>query len=231
MVVSVVTRGRSDDATALHVDSDAVWLKVSRRGGSYAFHASIDGDRWHFIRHFYLGEQECEVGFLTQSPTGEGCRARYAHIGYLNAVVHDMHDPIHPPPLEYVVERDLAAPRDRVWQAWTEPAAFASWFGGTAETVTLDVRPGGQWRVDTDEQGEPGEALSGRYLDVVEGRLLVMETSFTGGDTVMEMTFHDHAGGTRVQVRQRCRSPEEPEGGRRGTEVLLAACADFVAGT
>lgn len=228
MVVSVVTRGRSDDATALHVDSGAVWLKVSRRGGSYAFHASTDGDRWHLIRHFYLGEQDCEIGFLTQSPTGEGCRARFANVGYFNAVVHDLHDTTHPPPLEYVVKRDLAAPRDRVWQAWTEPAAFASWFGGTEETVALDVRPGGRWRVGTEEEVEAGKALSGRYLDVVEGRLLVMETSFASGDTVMEMSFHDHAGGTRVQVRQRCRSPEEREGGRRGSEVLLGACANFV---
>lgn len=227
MVVSVVTRGRSDDATALHVDSGTVWLKLSRRAGSYAFHASTDGDRWHFIRHFHLGEQDCEVGFLTQSPTGEGCRARFTDIGYLNAVVHDLHDVTHPPPLEYVVEADLAAPPHRVWRAWIEPAAFASWFGGTAQTVTLDVRPGGQWRVDAGE-GKSGEALSGRYLDVVEGRLLVMETSFSGGDTVMEMTFHDHAGGTRVRVQQRCRSPEELEGGRRGSEVLLAACAEFV---
>ncbi|WP_199435217.1 DUF1349 domain-containing protein [Qaidamihabitans albus] len=230
MVVSVVTRGRSDDAAGLHIDADAVWLKLARRAGSYAFHASTDGQRWHFIRHFYLGEQDCEIGFLTQSPTGEGCRASFAHIGYLNDVVHDLHDTTHPPPLEYVVERDLPAPRDQVWQAWTEPRAFASWFGGTAATVSLDVRPGGRWRVDTSVDGEPGEAMAGRYLDVVDGQRLIMETSFAGGDTVMEMTFRDHAGGTRVQSRQRCRSTEELEGGRQGSEVLLAACADFVTG-
>lgn len=222
MVVTVVTRGRSDDATGLHVDANTVWLKVSRRAGSYAFHASTDGDTWHLIRHFHLGEQDCEVGFLTQAPTGEGCGARFTQISYLNAVVHGLHDAAHPAPLEYVVERDLAAPRDRVWQAWTEPAAFASWFGGTAETVGLDVRPGGRWQVGTD--------LSGRYLDVVDGRRLVMETAFAGGDTVMEMTFHDHVGGTRVRVGQRCRSTEERDGGRQGTEVLLDACADFVTG-
>ncbi|MGP4022060.1 DUF1349 domain-containing protein [Actinomadura sp. 3N407] len=222
MLVSVVTRGRSDDATGLHTDAGTVWLKVSRRAGAYAFHASTDGDVWHLIRHFYLGEQDCEVGFLTQSPTGEGCRARFTQISYLNAVVHDLHDAAHPAPLEYVVERDLAAPRDQVWQAWTDPAAFASWFGGDVGTVGLDVRPGGRWQA--------GTGLSGRYLDVVDGRRLVMETAFPGGDTVMEMTFSDHEGGTRVRVGQRCRSTEERDGGRQGTEVLLEACGDFVTG-
>jgi len=72
---------------------------------------------------------------------------------------------------------------------------------------------------------------SGRSAMPSRPAMVDLETSFAGGDTVMEMTFYDYAGGTRVQVRQRCRSPEEREGARRGSEVLRAACADFVART
>ena len=133
-----------------------------------------------------------------------------------------------PAQLEYVVERDLPVPRDRVWKAWTEPAAFASWFGGT--TASLDVRSGGRWRVDTHEDGKSKEFMTGRYLEVVEGRLLVMETEFAGGATVMEMSFTDRVRGTRVRVHQRCRTIEERDAGRQGSEVLLQRCADFLAG-
>jgi uncharacterized protein YndB with AHSA1/START domain len=49
------------------------------------------------------------------------------------------------------VTRVFDAPRERVWREWTEPEAFADWFGGTEadvplESVSMDVRPGGTWR-------------------------------------------------------------------------------------
>ena len=40
MVVTVVTRGLSDDANGYTVDGNVVWLRVARRTGAYAFHAS-----------------------------------------------------------------------------------------------------------------------------------------------------------------------------------------------
>ena len=56
MVVTVVTRGLSDDANGFTVDGNVVWLRVARRTGAYAFHASTDGSQWHFVRHFSLGD-------------------------------------------------------------------------------------------------------------------------------------------------------------------------------
>jgi uncharacterized protein len=82
MVVSVVTRGRSDDANAFVVDGDAVWLRVTRHGRAYAFHASTDGERWRFVRNFELGTGPVRVGFLAQSPTGKGCRVGFADLRY-----------------------------------------------------------------------------------------------------------------------------------------------------
>jgi len=46
----------------------------------------------------------------------------------------------------FEISRVFAAPRERVWDAWTKPEAFARWFGpkGTrAEVHHLDLRPGG----------------------------------------------------------------------------------------
>ncbi|MFI8188191.1 DUF1349 domain-containing protein [Streptomyces sp. NPDC085946] len=85
-VCTVVTRGHSDDANSFAVDGASVWLRVSRTGRAFAFHASRDGERWTFVRLFTLGgERETGaalVGFMAQSPTGEGCAVAYDHIAF-----------------------------------------------------------------------------------------------------------------------------------------------------
>lgn len=83
LVVSVVTRGVSDDANAFAVVGRQVWLRASRRGPAYAFHASTDGESWRFVRHCALeGAGDAGVGFLAQSPTGAGCTAVFDRIAY-----------------------------------------------------------------------------------------------------------------------------------------------------
>jgi len=83
MVVSVVTRGVSDDANAFAVEGRQVWLRVSRLGAAHAFHASTDGATWRFVRHFSLEPaDDLAVGFLAQSPTGSGCAVQFDRIVY-----------------------------------------------------------------------------------------------------------------------------------------------------
>lgn len=50
---------------------------------------------------------------------------------------------------EIVLTRVIAAPRERVFQAWTDPAQITLWFGPEGfhvETLECDIRPGGRWR-------------------------------------------------------------------------------------
>jgi uncharacterized protein len=79
MVVSVVTRGLSDDCNSTVVAGDAVWLRIARVGEAFAFHASADGERWDFVRHFAL-DGDPRPGFLAQSPTGEGLAVTFSDI-------------------------------------------------------------------------------------------------------------------------------------------------------
>lgn len=80
-VVSVVTRGVSDDCNSFAVPGNEVWLRIARIGDCFAFHASTDGDFWKLVRYFTLpGAATAEVGFEAQSPTGPGCRARFEEI-------------------------------------------------------------------------------------------------------------------------------------------------------
>ena len=83
MVVSVVTRGVSDDCNSFVVDDGDVRLRIARLGLAFAFHASTDGAVWRLVRHFALdAEAEPLVGFLAQSPLGTGCSVRFEQISY-----------------------------------------------------------------------------------------------------------------------------------------------------
>jgi regulation of enolase protein 1 (concanavalin A-like superfamily) len=92
-IVSVVTRGRSDDANAFAVAEPSVWLRIARLGPAFAFHASADGEDWRLVRLFSLGEgDEPAVGFEAQSPTGAGCAAVFDGIRFERGRLEDLRD-------------------------------------------------------------------------------------------------------------------------------------------
>jgi uncharacterized protein len=82
--VSVVTKEASDDCNSFEISGSTLWLRVTRSGGAWAFHASQDGTWWRLLRYFSLGGNggQAKVGFLAQSPTGDGCAATFAQIGF-----------------------------------------------------------------------------------------------------------------------------------------------------
>ncbi|HEY2541536.1 MAG TPA: DUF1349 domain-containing protein [Gaiellaceae bacterium] len=92
MVVSVVTRERSDDCNSFVVPSGDVWLRVSRLAPSaFAFHASREGERWELIRHFSLGDgDDPEVGYMAQSPRGDGCTATFTELRFVPERLDDL---------------------------------------------------------------------------------------------------------------------------------------------
>jgi uncharacterized protein len=90
-IVSVVTRATSDDCNSTVCDGDGAWLRVARIGNACAFHCSMDGRRWDFVRHFRLdGAGELEVGFEAQSPLGEGCAATFSEIRFEAVTLGDL---------------------------------------------------------------------------------------------------------------------------------------------
>lgn len=51
---------------------------------------------------------------------------------------------------EIVIMREFDAPRELLWEAWTNPKLVAQWWGPdgfTTEIETMDVRVGGVWRL------------------------------------------------------------------------------------
>jgi uncharacterized protein YndB with AHSA1/START domain len=77
------------------------------------------------------------------------------------------------------ITRVFQAPRERVWREWTEPEAFADWFGGPdsevpLSTVSMDVRAGGSWRLTMFAGPERREIhWNGEFREVVEPERLV----------------------------------------------------------
>jgi uncharacterized protein YndB with AHSA1/START domain len=91
------------------------------------------------------------------------------------------------------ITRVFDAPRERVWQEWTEPERFADWFGGAesevpVSSVSMDVRPGGAWRATmfTGEQRRESN-WQGEYREVVAPERLVFTLTDRPGEDAEEL--------------------------------------------
>ncbi len=88
---------------------------------------------------------------------------------------------------EITITRVFDAPRELVWKAWTEPDQLARWWGKRGwstpvSTITMDVQPGGAFRL-TSVRDEDGTEMhsAGEYREVVEPeRLVLVETADSG---------------------------------------------------
>ena len=103
------------------------------------------------------------------------------------------------------ITRVYRAPRERVWAAWTEPAQLAAWWGkrgwnADPDSIVLDVRPGGAFRVTSYSQD--GEQMTNEYTfsEVVPFERLAF------GDAVV--AFADLGGGF-TEMRFRTPVPSE----------------------
>ena len=97
------------------------------------------------------------------------------------------------------ITRYFDVPRERVWNAWTRPEELVRWWGkrgwtAQPDTIVMDVRPGGTFRVETVHEDGRTMVSDGVYREVVAPERL----SF-GESTV---TFTDLGDGrTRMDFR------------------------------
>jgi uncharacterized protein YndB with AHSA1/START domain len=109
---------------------------------------------------------------------------------------------------EITITRVFDAPRDVVWKAWTEPEQIAEWWGPAGwsnplSDITMDVRPGGTFRVTSVSDEDGGEMPTvATYREVVEFERLVLDEPAEGAwheGAVSAVTFTD-LGGDRTEV-------------------------------
>jgi uncharacterized protein YndB with AHSA1/START domain len=135
---------------------------------------------------------------------------------------------------EPVIEmtRVFDAPRERIWREWTEPEAFADWFGGPTsdnplDLVSMDVRPGGAWRLTM--YAEPGRRRidwHGEYLEVDEPERLVFSVTDVPepeGYAIVTVVLTD-LGNRRTEMRFEQSGPLPPdllEAAKRGWSIFF----------
>ena len=110
---------------------------------------------------------------------------------------------------EIVLTRDFDAPRELVWEAYTDARHLPHWFGPNGFSLTIhaiDVRPGGMWRYTM--HGPDGTDYPNRqvYQELVKPERIV----YLHGEDVDDDpgAFHvtvrlDDLGGGRTRVTQR----------------------------
>jgi uncharacterized protein YndB with AHSA1/START domain len=119
---------------------------------------------------------------------------------------------------EIEITRVYHAPRELVWRAWTEPEELVRWWGPPGwstplETVTMDVRPGGDFRLTSVSDEGTEMPVVGVYREVVEPERLVLDEPaeqawHEGSESIV--TFTDLGGGrTEVVIRAIVQTTDE----------------------
>ncbi len=112
---------------------------------------------------------------------------------------------------ELAISRIIDAPREKVFQAWTDPELLKQWFAPkpwTTPVAELDVRPGGASLIVM--RGPDGNEFPNRgvYLEVVKNERLVFTNAYVRAWEPSEkpfmtviVTLEDLGGKTRYTAR------------------------------
>jgi uncharacterized protein YndB with AHSA1/START domain len=107
---------------------------------------------------------------------------------------------------QIVMTRQLAAPRDLVFRAYTDPELLAQWLGPRGYTMTVDqleLRHGGTWRYRNHGADGAEYAFRGVFHGTPSPDGFVQTFEYEGWPGRVQLdtlTFEEHAEGTLVRV-------------------------------
>jgi len=115
------------------------------------------------------------------------------------------------------LERTFAAPREKVYAAWTTPEALTRWFGPSDDyTIVVDPfepRPGGRYRIEMRHKGGAVHPITGVYQQLTPPSKLVFtwkwEDAPERGDTLVTVELFEDGTGTRLVLTHE-RFPDVP---------------------
>jgi len=116
------------------------------------------------------------------------------------------------PPDEITIRRILGAPRDLVFNAWTDPGHVARWWGPGGFTSTVlawEMRPGGSLRIDMHGPNGVTYPMDGNVREVSPPERLVFLVGAldAGGKPLFEVlttaSFEQLGGRTRLTLNAR----------------------------
>ena len=85
---------------------------------------------------------------------------------------------------DIVITRDFAAPRQLVWDVWTQPAHIEKWFGPkewNTKVESLDFRVGGRWWYVMSGPGGNEHRFGGMFKEIVPIEKVVSTDEFGEG--------------------------------------------------
>jgi uncharacterized protein YndB with AHSA1/START domain len=106
------------------------------------------------------------------------------------------------------LSRSFAAPRERVFRAFTAPTQLTKWWGPKGFTVpacTMDVRAGGAWHTVMRSPEGKDHIISGVYREIVPPERLVFTWAWEqdgarSHETVVTIELLETPGGTRLEL-------------------------------
>ncbi len=107
---------------------------------------------------------------------------------------------------QILITRDFAAPRDRVFRAYTTPELVALWWHadrGTVDSIEIDLRVGGRWRYAMTASGGFPVAFHGEYLEIVPAERIMSTEIYEGmpqAAAISTVTFTDSPLGTTLAI-------------------------------
>jgi uncharacterized protein YndB with AHSA1/START domain len=126
-----------------------------------------------------------------------------------------------------VVRRQIAVPRERVFEAWLESESLAQWMrpgSMTHATVTVDPRVGGGFRIVMQGHPEGDMVHRGEYLAIEPPSLLSFTWISKHTDhqpTVVTIEFHERGTGTELVLTHRRLPLSQVESHRKGwTDIV-----------
>jgi uncharacterized protein YndB with AHSA1/START domain len=134
------------------------------------------------------------------------------------------------------LRRTVAATREEVFRAWTDPDWLRQWFGSRDTSIPradLDLRVGGEYRIELTSPEGSG-CLYGEYVEVKRPERLVYTFCWEGlpvaiADTLVTVELLDRDGATEVVVtheRQPSRGVREFH--ERGWTISLERLAELL---
>jgi uncharacterized protein YndB with AHSA1/START domain len=104
------------------------------------------------------------------------------------------------------MKRTFAAPRQRVFRAWTDAAELARWFAPSADysavVPELDLRVGGKYRIEMHHKGGNVHRLGGTYREILPPEKVVFTWRWDGDtrpeDSLVTIEFRDLGNSTEV---------------------------------
>jgi uncharacterized protein YndB with AHSA1/START domain len=132
----------------------------------------------------------------------------------------------------FTLERTYPAPPQRVFAAWSDPAAKARWFAGGNADHELDFRVGGR-EIARGTHDNQVMTFESHYQDIVPDERIVFASSLYEGTTlatvsVTTVELRPDADGTRLLLTEYgafLDGREEPAWREHGTADQLAALA------